>query len=386
MAEEVAAASCRVNRKNSRFRLTFSQSGDDNRRINQKAERIVKLPTHLLPTTVVGSYPQPDWLVDRAMLSKSVPRTRMQAMWRLPPEHLEEAQDDATIVAIRDMERAGIDIVTDGEIRRESYSNRFATALDGIDTDDPAIIVSRSGLETPVPRVIGKIRRSVPVELRDMAFLRKNTDHAAKITLPGPFTMSQQAKDEHYGDDEALAMAFAEAVNAEARDLEKAGADVIQLDEPWVRNNPDLARRFAVKAINRALEGLTVPTVVHLCFGYAAVVPGSTKPAGYSFLSELADTSAEQISIEAAQPRLDLGVLGDLAPKTIILGVLDLGDPEVETVAVVSERIRNGLKHVAPERLVLAPDCGMKYMPRATAFGKLKAMCEAAAHVRSQLS
>jgi 5-methyltetrahydropteroyltriglutamate--homocysteine methyltransferase len=346
----------------------------------------VKLPTHLLPTTVVGSYPQPDWLVDRALLSKSVPRTRMQAMWRLPPAHLEEAQDDATIVAIRDMERAGIDIVTDGEIRRESYSNRLATALDGIDTDNPAVIVSRSGLETPVPRVVGKIRRSAPVELRDMEFLRKNTDRAAKITLPGPFTMSQQAKDEFYGDDEALAMAFAEAVNAEARDLEKAGADAIQLDEPWVRNNPELARRIAVKAINRALEGITVPTIVHLCFGYAAVVPGSTKPAGYSFLSELADTSAEQISIEAAQPRLDLGVLRDLAPKKIMLGVLDLGDPEIETVSVVSERIRNGLKHVAPDRLVLAPDCGMKYMPRATAFGKLKAMCEAAARVRSELS
>ena len=346
----------------------------------------MKLPTHLLPTTVVGSYPQPDWLVDRALLSKSVPRTRMQAMWRLPPAHLEEAQDDATIVAIRDMERAGIDIVTDGEIRRESYSNRLATALDGIDTDNPAIIVSRSGLETPVPRVVGKICRSAPVELRDMEFLRRNTDHAAKITLPGPFTMSQQAKDEFYGDDEALAMAFAEAVNAEARDLERAGADVIQLDEPWVRNNPELARRIAVKAINRALDGITVPTVVHLCFGYAAVVPGSTKPAGYSFLSELADTSAEQISIEAAQPRLDLGVLKDLAPKKIMLGVLDLGDPEIETVSVVSERIRNGLKHVGPDRLLLAPDCGMKYMPRATAFGKLKAMCEAAARVRSELS
>jgi 5-methyltetrahydropteroyltriglutamate--homocysteine methyltransferase len=339
-----------------------------------------------LPTTVVGSYPQPDWLVDHAMLSKSVPRARMQAMWRLPPEHLEEAQDDATIVAIRDMERAGIDIVTDGEIRRESYSNRLATALDGIDADKVAMIVSRAGLETPVPRVVGKIRRSTPVELRDTEFLRKNTDRAAKITLPGPFTMSQQAKDEYYGDEEALALAFAEVVNAEARDLERAGADVIQLDEPWVRNNPELARRIAVKAINRALEGITVPTIVHVCFGYAAVVPGSTKPAGYSFLAELADTTAEQISIEAAQPRLDLGVLKDLAPKKIMLGVLDLGDPEIETVAVVSERIRNGLKHVAPERLVVAPDCGMKYMPRATAFGKLKAMCDAAAHVRNELS
>jgi len=345
----------------------------------------VNMPTHLLPTTVVGSYPQPEWLVDRALLSKSVPRTRMHEMWRLPEEHLEEAQDDATIVAIRDMERAGIDIVTDGEIRRESYSNRFATALEGVDSDNPAIIVSRSGHETPVPRVVGKVRRTGPVERRDMEFLRKNTDRAAKITLPGPFTMSQQARNEYYKDDEELAMAFAEAVNAEALDLQKAGADVIQLDEPWVRNNPDLARRYAVKAINRALQGITVPTVVHLCFGYAAVVPGSTKPAGYSFLSELADTTAEQISIEAAQPKLDLGVLEDLSAKKIMLGVLDLGDPAIESVDTVADRIRNGLKYVAAERLVPAPDCGMKYMPRQVAFGKLKAMTEAAARVRSEL-
>jgi 5-methyltetrahydropteroyltriglutamate--homocysteine methyltransferase len=310
----------------------------------------------------------------------------MQAMWRIPPAYLEEAQDDATIVAIRDMERAGIDIVTDGEIRRESYSNRFATALGGLDPDIPAIIVSPSGRKTPVPRVIGKITRAAPVEVRDMEFLRRNTNRAAKITLPGPFTMSQQAKNEYYADDEELAMAFADAVNAEARDLQKAGADVIQIDEPWVRNDPELARRYAVKAINRALEGITIPTVVHLCFGYAAVVPGSSKPAGYSFLSELADTSAEQISIEAAQPKLDLGVLKDLSAKKIMLGVLDLGDPEVETAAVVADRIRNGLKHVAADRLVLAPDCGMKYMPRATAFGKLKAMCDAAAVVRTEIS
>src|SRR3984893_7980534 len=310
----------------------------------------MNMPTHLLPTTVVGSYPQPEWLVDRAMLSKSVPRTRMHEMWRLPPEHLQEAQDDATIVAIRDMERAGIDMLTEGEIRRESYSNRFATSLEGIDIDNPAVITSQSGHKTPVPRVVGKVRRTRPVELRDMEFLRRNTDRAAKITLPGPFTMSQQAKNEFYKDDEELAMAFAEAVNAEALDLQKAGADVIQLDEPWGRNNPDLARRYAVRAINRALQGITVPTVVHLCFGYAAVVPGSTKPAGYSFLAELADTSAEQISIEAAQPRLDLGVLKDLSSKKIMLGVLDLGDPEIETVEIVADRIRNGLKHAAADR------------------------------------
>ncbi len=343
------------------------------------------LPKHLLPTTVVGSYPQPEWLVDRAMLSKSVPRTRLHAMWRLPQEHLEEAQDDATIVAIRDMERAGIDIVTDGEIRRESYSNRFATALEGIDAENPAMIRARSGQQTPVPRVVGKIRRTGPVERRDMEFLRKNTDRAAKITLPGPFTMSQQAKNEHYKDDEELAMAFAEAVNAEAHELQQAGADIIQLDEPWVRNNPDLARRYAVKTINRALQGITVPTVVHLCFGYAAVVPGSTKPAGYSFLAELADTSAEQISIEAAQPKLDLGVLKDLSSKKIMLGVLDLGNPEIESVETVADRIRNGLKYVSAERLVPAPDCGMKYMPRHIAFGKLKAMGDAAAMVRKEI-
>jgi 5-methyltetrahydropteroyltriglutamate--homocysteine methyltransferase len=343
------------------------------------------MPKHLLPTTVVGSYPQPEWLVDRAMLSKSVPRTRMHEMWRLPQEHLEEAQDDATIVAIRDMERAGIDVVTDGEIRRESYSNRFATALDGIDVDKPAIIVSRSGQETPVPRVVGSIRRTRPVELRDMEFLRRNTDHAAKITLPGPFTMSQQAKNEFYGDDEELAMAFAEAVNAEALDLQKAGADVIQLDEPWVRNNPEAAKRYAVKAINHALQGITVPTVVHVCFGYAAVVPGSTKPSGYSFLAELADSHAEQISIEAAQPKLDLGVLKDLSSKKIMLGVLDLGNPEIETADMIADRIRHGLKYVAADRLIPAPDCGMKYMPRHIAFGKLKAMCDAAATVRKEI-
>jgi len=346
----------------------------------------MNLPRHLLPTTVVGSYPQPDWLVDRAMLSKSVPRTRMHEMWRLPAEHLEQAQDDATVVAIRDMERAGIDIVTDGEIRRESYSNRFATALEGVDADNPAMIVARTGnTKTPVPRVVGKIKRTAPVELRDMQFLRANTDRAAKITLPGPFTMSQQAKNEFYQDEDQLAMAFAEAVNAEAHDLQKAGADVIQLDEPWVRNNPDMAKRYAVKAINRALAGITVPTVVHLCFGYAAVVPGSSKPAGYSFLAELDDTIADQISIEAAQPKLDLGVLKDLSSKKIMLGVLDLGDPAIETAATVAERIRNGLKHVPPERLVVAPDCGMKYMPRHVAFGKLKAMCEAAATVRKEI-
>src|SRR5437899_5605698 len=341
----------------------------------------------LFPTTLVGSYPQPEWLIDRAKLAGRLPpRVRAKELWRIPEPYLADAQNDATLVAIRAQEEAGIDIVTDGEIRRESYSNRFATALEGIDDENPAMITSRSGHQTPVPRVTGPVKRRGPVELHDMKFLRQNTDRAAKITLPGPFTMSQQARDEFYKDDEELAMAFAAAVNAEALDLQKAGADVIQLDEPWVRNNPDLARRYAVKAINRALEGVTVPTVVHLCFGYAAVVPGSTKPARYSFRAELADTSAEQISIEAAQPKLDLGVLSDLSSKKIMLGVLVLGNPGVESADVVADRIRNGLKHVVADRLVVAPDCGMKYMPRHVAFGKLKAQCDAAAAVRKEIS
>ena len=300
--------------------------------------------------------------------------------------YLEQAQDDATIVAIRDMERAGIDIVTDGEIRRESYSNRFATALEGIDTESPAIITSRSGQATAVPRVVGNVRRTGPVELWDMEFLRRNTDRAAKITLPGPFTMSQQASNEFYKDDEELAMALAAAVNAEVLELQKAGADVIQLDEPWVRNDPAAARRYAVKAINRALQGVTVPTVVHICFGYAAVVPGDTKPSGYSFLAELANSTAEQISIEAAQPKLDLGVLVELSSKKILLGVIDLANPEIETAAVIADRIRHGLNYIAADRLIPAPDCGMKYLPRHVAFGKLKAMSDAATMVRREIS
>ena len=338
-----------------------------------------------LLTTVVGSYPQPDWLVDRALLSKGVPRVRMQAMWRVPEPFLEQAQDDATIVAIREMERAGIDIISDGEIRRESYSNRFATALDGVDVATPGVIRNRAGQETVVPRVVGRVRRTRPVEVRDMQFLRRHTDRPAKITLPGPFTMAQQAKNEFYRDVEELAMDFAAAVNAEALELEAAGADVIQLDEPWLRNDPEGAKRFAVPAINRALEGLTVPTALHLCFGYAAVVRHQ-KPTGYSFLPQLAATTAQQISIEAAQPRLDLGVLADLAGKTVILGVIDLGDPAVEPVERVVERIRAGLARVPPERLILAPDCGMKYLPRETAFGKLRALADGARAVRAQLA
>ena len=338
-----------------------------------------------LLTTVVGSYPQPDWLVDRALLSKGVPRVRQREIWRVAEPWLEQAQDDATILAIRDMERAGVDIVSDGEIRRESYSNRFATALDGVDVETPGVIRNRVGQETVVPRVVGRVRRMRPVELRDMQFLRRHTDRPAKITLPGPFTMAQQAKNEFYEDMEALAMDLAAAVNEEARDLQAAGADLIQLDEPWLRNDPEGANRYAVPAINRALEGLTVPTALHLCFGYAAVVRHQ-KPSGYSFLPQLAATTAQQISIEAAQPRLDLGVLDDLAGKTIILGVIDLADPAVETMDQVTARIRAGLARVTPDRLVLAPDCGMKYLPRDTAFGKLRALVEGARAVRAQLA
>jgi 5-methyltetrahydropteroyltriglutamate--homocysteine methyltransferase len=342
-----------------------------------------RTPTRLM-TTVVGSYPQPDWLIDRELLSKGVPRVRVREMWRVPQPFLEQAQDDATIVAIRDMERAGIDIITDGEIRRESYSNRFATALEGVDVQKPGRIRDRAGRETVVPRVVGRIQRTSAVEVRGMQFLRRNTDRLAKITLPGPFTLSQQAQNDFYRDAEEMAMDFAAAVNAEARDLQAAGADVIQLDEPWLRNDPEAAGRYAVPAINRALAGITVPTALHLCFGYAAVVK-SQKPTGYSFLPQLADTIAVQISIEAAQPRLDLGVLAELSNKTILLGVIDLSDPAIETTDQVAARIRAGLTYVPPDRLMAAPDCGMKYLQRDTAFGKLCALSAGAREVGSKL-
>ena len=342
-------------------------------------------PTHLVPTTVVGSYPQPDWLVDRAALQqKGVPRVGARDIWRIPEALLEQAQDDATIVAIADMERAGIDIVSDGEIRRESYSNRFAIALEGIDPERPGSVVGSTGRATPVPRVVGKIRPRGPVELRDAEFLLAHASHATKITLPGPFTLSQQAEDAFYGDAEAMAMDYAVAVNEELRALKASGVDVVQLDEPWVRTAPDKAVRYGVKAINRALEGVPGPTIVHLCFGYAASV--RNKPAAYSFLPQLADTIAQQISIEAAQPRLDLGVLKELSGKTILLGVLDLNDPAVETAEEVAARLRQGLAHVAADRLVAAPDCGMKYLPRERAFGKLRALADGAAIVRRELA
>jgi 5-methyltetrahydropteroyltriglutamate--homocysteine methyltransferase len=348
-------------------------------------EALMSYPTHLLPTTVVGSYPQPDWLVNRSALEKhGVPRTHAQDIWRIPADLLEQAQDDGTILAIREMERAGIDIITDGEIRRESYSNRFALALEGIDADHPGEVRSQQGRVTPVPRVVGKIRRRSAVEVRDVQFLLRQTDRATKITLPGPFTLSQQAKNEFYKDEEEMAMDYAAAVNAELRDLKATGVDVVQLDEPWVRTSPEKAARYGVRAINRALEGIEGPTVIHLCFGYAHVV--HNKPGGYAFLPQLADTVAQQISIEAAEPKIDLGVLADLSAKQIMLGVLDLGSAEVETPEQVATRIRAGLKHVAAERLIPAPDCGMKYMPRERAFGKLRALAAGAAIVRQELA
>ena len=339
----------------------------------------------LLPTTVVGSYPQPDWLVDRHMLgSRLPPRVRAKEIWRVAPEFLEQAQDDATVVAIRDMERAGIDIVTDGEIRRESYSNRFATALEGMDLDNPGTALDRTGHPNPVPRVVGPIRRARPVEKRDVQFLRANTDRAIKATLPGPFTMSQQAQDDHYRDDEAFAMALAEAVNEEVRDLFAAGADVVQLDEPYLQARAEKAQRFAIKAINRAFHGITGTTALHTCFGYAHIV--HNRPQGYPFLEPLADVDVRQISIESAQQKVDLGVLRSLGGKTLIVGVIDLSDESpVEDVETLVRRIRNALQFVAPERLILAPDCGMKYLPREKAFGKLSALARAAERVRAEL-
>ncbi len=339
----------------------------------------------LLPTSLVGSYPQPDWLIDRGRLAgRFPPRVRARELWRVDPAHLEEAQRDATVLAIRAQEAAGLDIVTDGEIRRESYSNRFATALDGVDIDNPGTALDRSGHPNPVPRVTGPVRRRHPVEVTDVRFLRANTSRIVKITVPGPFTMAQQAQDDHYGSTEALALAYADAVREEVRDLFAAGAGIVQLDEPYLQARPEEARRYGVKAINRALEGADGTTAVHLCFGYAAII--HDRPAGYSFLPELAGCSCDQISIETAQAGLDCAVLAALEGKTIILGVLDLSDLTVENSEVVTARVRRALPYVPPDRIVLAPDCGMKYLPRDVAFGKLVAMTEAATRLRAELS
>src|SRR6516165_4720760 len=335
----------------------------------------------LLPTSLVGSYPQPEWLIDREKLSKQVPRVRADDLWLVSPDKLEAAQDDATLLAIRDQERAGLDIITDGEQRRESYSNRFATALDGVDVKNPGTVINRNGRSIPVPRIVGPIRRRVPVEQRDLKVLRASTDR--KVKVPGPFTMGWQAQDDYYGDEESVAMAYADAVNAEIKDLFAAGADVVQIDEPWMQQHPDRARRYGVKALNRALDDVIGTVVVHLCFGYAAVV--RDKPSGYSFLPELEQSKAQQVSIEAAQPRLDLKILAQLPSKTIVLGVIDLADMTVETPRIVADRIRRALDIVPPERIVVAPDCGMKYLPRTIAFGKMKAMADGAALVRREL-
>ena len=338
----------------------------------------------LIPTTVVGSYPQPDWLVDREQLrSRLPPRVRAREIWRIPDPYLEQAQDDATLIAIRDMERAGVDIISDGEMRRESYSNRFATALDGFDIDHPGTALDRTGHSNPVPRVVGPVRRARPVEVRDLEFLRRNTGRRIKITVPGPFTVTQQAQNEYYPDQRALALAVAAAINEEIKDLFAAGADVVQIDEPYLQARPEQARVYGVEAINRALDGVVGTTALHMCFGYAAIV--HDRPGQYAFLPELNACAARQISIEAAQPNLDLSVVRALPDKTVILGVLNLGDDQVETPQVVADRIRAALRQIAPERLIVAPDCGMKYLPREVAFAKLQAMVDGARIVRGEL-
>jgi 5-methyltetrahydropteroyltriglutamate--homocysteine methyltransferase len=339
----------------------------------------------LLPTSLVGSYSQPDWLIDKAMLVKSrVPRVRIRELWRVAPEWLEEAQNDATLLAIRDQERAGLDIITDGEMRRESYSNRFATALDGVDLDNPGVVKSRSGKESIVPRVVGPIRRRHAVEVEDVKFLRANTDRRIKMTVPGPFTMTQQAFDDYYKDEAALALDYAVAVNAEIKDLFAAGADIVQIDEPYMQAAPDKARAYGLAALNKALEGVTGETAVHICFGYAAMV--KDKPAGYSFLPEFHACPAHMVSIETAQPSLDCAVLKKLPDKKIMLGVLDLSKHEIETPEQVAARIRRALPHCPAERIIVAPDCGLKYLPRDVAYGKMKAMADGAAIVRAELN
>ena len=339
----------------------------------------------LFPTSLVGSYAQPDWLIDRERLShRFPPRVRARELWRVDPAYLAEAQRDATALAIREQERAGLDIITDGEMCRESYSNRFATALNGVDIDNPGTALDRSGHPNPVPRVTGPISRRHPVEAGDVSFLRGQTDRTIKITLPGPFTMAQQAQNDYFASSEDLAYAYAEAVNEEVRDLFAAGADIVQLDEPYLQARPEEAKRYGVKAINRALAGVTGTTAVHLCFGYAAII--HERPSGYSFLPELAAADCDQVSIETAQSGLDCSVLSALDGKTIILGVLNLGDHAVETADEVAARVRRALPYVPAERLVLAPDCGMKYLPRDAAFGKLQAMTLAAAQLRAELA
>jgi len=338
---------------------------------------------NFLGTTVVGSFPQPEWLIDRETLSHIVPRVRQTGLWRVSDEFLEAAQDDATLLAIGEMERAGVELITDGEIRRESYSNRFATALDGVDIENPGEVLGRSGQPTIVPRVVGPIKRNQPVQVRDVEFLRANTSRRIKVTVPGPFTMSQQVQNDHYPDRATLAMDYAVAVNQEVKALFAAGADVVQLDEPWLQAHADDAREFGVAAINKALEGMSGTTGLHLCFGYAAVV--KNKASEYAFLAELEGSAADLVSIEAAQPNLDLSVLAKLPSKTMVVGVIDLEDAAVEPPESVAARVREALKYLPPEQLMLAPDCGMKYLPREVAFGKLQAMVQGVELVREEL-
>ncbi len=337
----------------------------------------------LFPTSLVGSYPQPDWLIDRAKLAgRFPPRVRARELWRPDDAYLSQAQEDATLLAIRAQEEAGLDIITDGEIRRESYSNHFATALDGVDIDNPGEALDRSGHPNPVPRVVGPIGRPKPIQLPDLQFLQSQTGRTTKVTVPGPFTMSQQAQDDYYGNPRSLALAYAEACNQEVRDLFAAGADIVQLDEPYMQARPDAAREFGLEALNRALDGVVGTTAVHICFGYAAII--HERPSGYTFLPELADCACDQVSIETAQSGLDPSVLQQLSDKTIILGVLDLSDNEVEDVDTVVQRVRRALPFVDAERVVLAPDCGMKYLPRASAEGKLRSMASAARVLRQE--
>ena len=338
----------------------------------------------LLPTSLVGSYPQPDWLIDRDELVKSVVRLRAEHLWLIDKEHREAAQDDATILAVRDQERAGLDIISDGEQSRESYSNHFATALEGVDLDNPGQTPNRFGRMIPVPRIAGPIRRKRPVEVHAVKLVRANTDRMVKATVPGAFTMSVQAQDDYYKDPEALATDYAAAVNAEIKDLFAAGADIVQLDEPWMVSFADRARQFGLRILDEAIAGATGKTAVHLCLGYAHVV--KNKPSTYAFLTELEGSKIDQVSIETAEPKLDLAVLKDLPSKTIIIGVLNLGDMTIETPETVAGRIRNALKYVSPGRLVIAPDCGMKYLPRAVAFGKMRAMVEGTSIVRKELN
>jgi len=337
----------------------------------------------LFPTTLVGSYPQPEWLIDRKKLAgRFPPRVRAKELWRIPEPWLAGAQDDATILAIKAQEDAGLDIVSDGEIRRESYSNRFATALEGVDLDNPGTALDRSGHPNPVPRIVGPIRRRHPVEVDDLKFLRRHTTRPVKMTVPGPFTMSQQAQNDYYASEEEAAMAYAVAVNEEMRDLFAAGADIVQVDEPYMQARPEKARQFGLKALNRAFEGLTGTTAVHICFGYAAII--HQRPSGYSFLPEFAACSCLQVSIETAQSNLDCAVLARLEGKRIMVGCLDLNDMAIETPETVMARIKRALPYVNPENVILAPDCGMKYLPRDVADGKLRAMVEGARRLREE--